>query len=166
MMTSADPHNRSAVPFMYAVLSTSTAGSERTSLRWREKLLVPGNATVIFHTLNPPPSERLQLAKGRKDWETRNEPWLCQRNRRDVPRAPATSRDFSFSRSAITSEERRREERDFLYAYRKAWLSRRFVLRANFRFRIDLHNRNKYRISKILSETIFRSILPRSTEIL
>lgn len=39
--------------------------NERTSLRWREKLLVPGNATVIFHTLNPcHPSQEL----GNSQW--------------------------------------------------------------------------------------------------
>lgn len=161
IVTSADPHNRSAVPFMYAILSAieSMAGSERTSLRWREKLLVPGNATVIFHTLNPRlPSRGLG-----------NSQWTMTLSTESTWRSSSLGYIAWFLVFSFRNHIRGMKERGISCKFiEKHWLlpiypTHRFPI-SNL-FWIDLNNRDGFWISKILSEMIFISLLSSSIEI-
>lgn len=155
MVTSADSHNRSAVPFMYAALSAieSMAGGERTFLRWREKLLVPGNATVIFHTLNPRlPSQGL-----------RNSQWTMTLSTESTWRSSSLGYIawflvFSF-RNHIRGEKGRGISCKFTGKYRLLPIYSTRWFPFSELFWIDFNNMDGFRVSKILSEMIFISLL-------
>lgn len=135
------------------------AGSERTSLRWKEKLLVPGNATVIFHTLNPRlPSQGLG-----------NLQWTMTLSTESTWRSSSLGYVawflvFSF-RNHIIDEGR--GEGFPACSYRKVWLSRMICpVHADFRFRayfgIALQRKDRLKISRILSKTLFKNLSFRS----